>query len=159
MLIGLVVSLIVQVCVGAAAYVYSSRVDLQIAHDLDTVLLSYYNPTDQSSARFTEAVDTLQRSYRCCGASNYTMWLTSENNATRVPDSCCISEVAGCAQLVHPSNVHYDGCYELLTHYIRGHLWLIGVVILCAMIYQIFGLWLTFEEYRIKKPALHLHVR
>ncbi|ESO01490.1 hypothetical protein HELRODRAFT_185683 [Helobdella robusta] len=63
-----------------------------------------------------------------------------EKEVKRVPDSCCITMVAGCGLRIHPSNINTDGCTRGLELVVLDELNLVGSMALGFSILQIFGM-------------------
>lgn len=141
---------------GIIAYVYEEQVWHELADGLNTTFIESYG----IDAARTEAINDLQRSFKCCGANGFEDWKHSvwrskiPNTKNKVPDSCCKTIGTGCGTLAHPSNIFYDGCINALHDQIREHLIIIGAVGLGICLVQVFGmifsccLYLRLRDYR-----------
>lgn len=141
---------------GIIAYVYEEQVWHELADSLNTTFIESYGV----DASRTEAINDMQRSFKCCGANGFEDWKHSvwlhKNSRTRnkVPDSCCKTIGTGCGKLDHPSNIYYDGCINALDEQVREHLIIIGAVGLGICLVQVFGmifsccLYLRLRDYR-----------
>ena len=77
-----------------------------------------YNKNATENGGVTEAWDTLQRSYRCCGVGAPRDWDTLLGKS--VPDSCCVEESPGCGtdarKFPDDKRIFLKGCYEKLSN-------------------------------------------
>ncbi|XP_076310725.1 CD151 antigen-like isoform X1 [Tachypleus tridentatus] len=127
---------------GIIAYVYQEQVRSELAVYMNGTFNSYYY-FDQGR---TDAIDSLQRKYKCCGALDfedwhYSRWLKENPDVkNKVPDSCCITETPSCGVRDHPSNIHDDSCIGALEKEIKDHLNILGAVGLGFCFVQVFGM-------------------
>nr|XP_020442561.1 tetraspanin-3-like [Monopterus albus] len=115
-LLGLFVFLLVVVfCLGstasALAYFHSKKLESEIAPP-SQVFQKY---TGSSQDPYSQAVDTTQEEFRCCGVHDYRDWLkTPWFNSTgglRFPHSCCNSTFPSCNGTVdQPWELNAQGC-------------------------------------------------
>ncbi|KAL5006583.1 hypothetical protein ScPMuIL_015389 [Solemya velum] len=138
----LLVIMLLEAVAGVLAYMYESMIREELTRNLNRTMSQEYT-FDQD---ITNAVDEMQRQFKCCGAESfkdwkYSMWLKTDNNTSnKAPDSCCITESKHCAASDHHSNIHYDSCRSSLEDYTRESLILIGGVGLGLCFIQIFGI-------------------
>ncbi len=111
----LIAVFILELASGGLAYIYES----QIANELNSTLTDTFNNNYGINEAQTNAIDTLQESFQCCGAIrfedyNNSQWLRSKRTdlirspvSRKIPDSCCITVKEGCGKRDHPSNIYY----------------------------------------------------
>ncbi|XP_005110354.2 CD151 antigen [Aplysia californica] len=131
-----------ETCAGVLAYMYESAIHEELTRNLNKTMSTQY----LVDSEVTRAVDAMQADFQCCGATYYTDWEFShwavhkpEGDLNLVPHSCCITPNTTCASLLHPSNIHQEGCIQELEKFLRLHLILIGGVGLGLSVLQIFG--------------------
>lgn len=116
----LILVFILESAIGGLAYLYET----QIADELNATLSDTFKASYGVDESRSNAIDTLQQSFGCCGAIRFeefsdSQWLRSRRtdlvrsplNRT-VPDSCCITFKEGCGKRNHPSNIHYTVSFE-----------------------------------------------
>lgn len=127
---------------GVLAHMYESTIHDELERNLNVTMLHNYKLDDEK----TDAIDQMQRTFKCCGAKDFRDWQYSrwkKGNPSldaSAPDSCCISPESSCAIRDHPSNIYYEGCVLALEHYLKRHLIIIGAVGLGLCCLQIFGI-------------------
>ncbi|GLV37098.1 Tetraspanin 74F [Carabus blaptoides fortunei] len=133
---------LIEAMVGILAYAYKEQVQTELELNLNnTFLENYYFDPDR-----TEAIDNMQKEYKCCGAIRFEDWSASrwqiehKSGLNRVPDSCCRSVSVNCGKSHHPSNIYYSGCIYKLTDAMESHLNILGAVGLGICALQIFGM-------------------
>lgn len=75
----LVILLIIEIIAGITAFVYRDSVHDELSNDLMNNINSKYNQTD--SKALTQAVDTMQQQFECCGVTAHTNWNVSILNS------------------------------------------------------------------------------
>ena len=76
--------------------------------------------------------DSMQRKLKCCGKIGPDDWDYHEDfSVGDVPDSCCKSEEK-CGTRYNPSEIHTQGCQDVLRQFVKRMLLVIGVLC-CAM--------------------------
>ncbi|XP_055900081.1 CD151 antigen-like [Biomphalaria glabrata] len=136
---------LLETCVGVLAYMYESAIHEELSRNLNKTMNERYSHFEND---VTKAVDFMQSTFECCGATSrndwrYSKWMeTRPQNDTRlVPDSCCLkSSNMTCDFTAQMTNVFTEGCVEHLEKFIRFHLILIGGVGLGLSILQLFGI-------------------
>uniref|UniRef100_T1JK25 Tetraspanin n=1 Tax=Strigamia maritima TaxID=126957 RepID=T1JK25_STRMM len=132
---------------GIMAYVYED----QAWHELETNMNKTLTENYMFDIAKTDAIDDMQRQYKCCGAFShedwqYSKWQKSLSDQVEphnlVPESCCISKRHNCGSIVHPSNIYaYNGCIDSFVQTnLQKHLIILGAVGLGVCIIQIFGM-------------------
>lgn len=130
---------------GIIAYIYEEQVWTELQSTLNESFITNYKFDDSQ----TEAIDSLQRKFKCCGAVDYKDWRSSRwiregtKLKNKVPDSCCRSESFECGVRDHPSNIYHDGCANALSVQIKEHLIILGAVGLGICLVQIFGMFFS----------------
>jgi len=136
----LFVVFIAELAVGIAGFVYRNKIQDGFSTGLTNALDNY--GTDETAA---EAFDGIQSALNCCGKDGYADWFAvawSGQLTNGVPASCCIEE--GCAN--NPANgtvstdvIHTEGCYTLVTSFMRSNFAIIGGVAVGFAFIQFFG--------------------
>ncbi|KAL7863345.1 hypothetical protein SRHO_G00123290 [Serrasalmus rhombeus] len=104
-----------------------------------------YNTTDSRS----QAVDSIQRTLKCCGVHNYTSWAeTAYFKHNGIPPSCCMP-LANCT----PENlrdfklaetvVYKQGCFSLVTTVLEANLGIIAGISFGIAFFQLIGVFLA----------------
>ncbi|KAL6480123.1 hypothetical protein MHYP_G00111560 [Metynnis hypsauchen] len=104
-----------------------------------------YNTTDSRS----QAVDSIQRTLKCCGVHNYTSWAETEYfKQNGIPPSCCMP-LADCS----PENlrdlrlagtvVYKQGCFSLVTTMLEANLGIIAGISFGIAFFQLIGVFLA----------------
>ncbi|XP_059584192.1 tetraspanin-4 isoform X3 [Alligator mississippiensis] len=73
-------------------YACRDKFDRYAQDDLKSGLRRYGTPGDPA---LTQAWDTVQTEFRCCGVQNFTDWFEIQN-ATALPESCCLEHGTPC---------------------------------------------------------------
>ncbi|XP_026878366.1 tetraspanin-7 [Electrophorus electricus] len=104
-----------------------------------------YNSTDIRS----KAVDSIQRTLKCCGAFNYTSWSnTNYFKKNGIPESCCMT-VGNCTieklkDLKLAETVVYNqGCFSLVTTMLEANLGIIAGISFGIAFFQLIGVFLA----------------
>ena len=72
-----------------------------------------------SSSHYKDAIDLLQKDFKCCGLESYQDWkITMLNN---VPDTCCKKIVKKCGQNFTKNAIYVKGCFEELEKDLNSH--------------------------------------
>lgn len=132
-----------ETCVGVLAYIYESAIHKELTRNLNRTINEKYFLDDD----VTRAVDLMQTTFHCCGATSsndweFSKWVmnVSHNDSSLVPASCCKSVNSTCSTAIQSAYVYTEGCVEHLEKFIRFHLILIGGVGLGLSILQLFGI-------------------
>ncbi|OCT87359.1 tetraspanin-12 [Xenopus laevis] len=103
----------------------------------------------------TNAWNSFQREFKCCGVVYLTDWLEM-TEMDWPPDSCCVKEYPGCSKQAHHgdlSDLYQEGCGRKMYSFLRGTKQLqvlqflgiaIGVTQILAMILTITLLWALY---------------
>ncbi|XP_026279539.2 CD151 antigen-like isoform X5 [Frankliniella occidentalis] len=145
---------LLEAMVGVLAYVYKENVETELAVNLNRTFMDFYSV----DAAKTEAIDRMQREYKCCGAQTYEEWRLSawmkssaRDKRSKVPNSCCKTETsssgAPCGASDHPSNIPHTGCFHRLLEELRRQLEVLGAVGLGLSVIQVFGMLLSCALY------------
>merc|ERR1712048_665540 len=86
---------ILEIVAGALAYTKKDLMEKHLSENLKKVVDENYgtaNP-DTATKAMIKAIDWFQQEVKCCGATGYEEWKTSNwgksNNGTLAPESCC----------------------------------------------------------------------
>lgn len=148
----LIVIFVLEAICGTLAYFYEARIHEELVDNLNQTMATSY----RRDISITQSIDSMQLTFKCCGASSYMDWV-------KVPDSCCKTPSNTCTdKSQHPSNINYKGCVESLADFLRPHLIVLGAVGLGLCCLQIFGVivscWLI-KKIKDKKEAEQNHWR
>ncbi|XP_057289467.1 CD151 antigen-like [Hydractinia symbiolongicarpus] len=158
----IVIVCLIELVGGIIAYVYRGKLNSEVERSLRITIATSYGLS--GNEKKTEAIDKLQKNYKCCGDVDYKSWEKSEwwlqqsrnsNQSFRVPDSCCISPSKGCADdRNHPSNIWRNdlsplGCFSALEDYLLKHLFIIGIACIVSGLAQIICIVLSMWLYRL----------
>ncbi|KAJ8348743.1 hypothetical protein SKAU_G00273320 [Synaphobranchus kaupii] len=147
-------------------------------HEIKAILADTYqdaiNTYNGTSPR-SQAVDTIQRTLKCCGMRNYTDWPSTDYfKDNGIPVSCC-KESTNCTVEVlkdlpkAAKEVYNVGCFALVTSAMESNLGiiagisfgiaffqLIGVFLACCL--SRIGLKLIFLSPRLNQVSSHQHL-
>ncbi|XP_067654878.1 CD151 antigen-like [Haliotis asinina] len=138
----LLVIFLLEAVAGVLAYMYEGAIREELTRNLNHTIINNYNFYNS----ITDAVNDMQKEFKCCGAGSYKDWHYSRwlkmDTATEnvVPDSCCISPMLRCGKSDSPSNIYWKGCSPRLEESVKKHLILIGGIGLGLCCVQIFGI-------------------
>ncbi|XP_058129744.1 CD151 antigen-like [Anopheles ziemanni] len=142
---------LLEAIVGGLAYLYETQIEIELQHSLNSTFGEYYGVSESQ----TQAIDSMQQEFSCCGAVRFedwrnSVWLRSRRKdlirpteGRLVPDSCCITVSPLCGLRDGPSNIHYTGCIYQMTDDVKQHLILLGAIGLGLSVIQIFGMILS----------------
>ncbi|KAL3846721.1 hypothetical protein ACJMK2_017687 [Sinanodonta woodiana] len=141
----LVLVFIVELSAGAAGFVYKGKLEEGFQTGLHNALDQY-----GTKIEISKAVDGLQEGLKCCGKNSYidwfqTKWALKQNSTNSVPKSCCRGDQNTCKHIDIPSepaqnmSIYTDGCYSLVTGFMKGNMGLIGGVALGVSFFQLLG--------------------
>ncbi|KAK9870357.1 hypothetical protein WA026_006442 [Henosepilachna vigintioctopunctata] len=140
--------------VALLGYIYKENVNDDLRDNLNETMLKNYNLDLEK----TQAIDSLQKEFACCGAIRfedwrYSAWIMSNVTRNLVPDSCCKSISLECGVRDHPSNINYDGCLSKMEDRLKNSLIIIICVGLGVALSQIIGIILAIKLYlNLKEP-------
>ncbi|ETN61068.1 hypothetical protein AND_007291 [Anopheles darlingi] len=142
---------LLEAIVGGLAYLYETQIETELQHSLNTTFMEHYGVSE----RQTQAIDSMQQKFSCCGAVRFedwrhSVWLRSRRKdlirpteGRLVPDSCCITVTPKCGVRDGPSNIHYTGCIYEMTDDLKYHLILLGAIGLGLSAIEVFGMILS----------------
>ncbi|KAM7134524.1 tetraspanin-4-like [Macrochelys suwanniensis] len=119
---------------GLAFYACRGQFDRYAQADLKSGLRRYGAPGEPA---LTQAWDTVQTEFRCCGVQNYTDWF-EVRNGTGVPESCCLVLGAPCSSL--GAAWWKEPCYEKVKSWVGENVWAMGIFAACIAVVQVLGL-------------------
>lgn len=142
---GTLLSLILLMEIGAAvaALVLKDEADKAITTAMTNNLKDYSN--DQPTQ---DAWGQIQRNLKCCGIIDFHDWSNVTNvGPSDVPDSCCVTEVAGCGKGVlsdedagATERIHTLGCLSTVREMIASNVILVGGIAAAVVILQLIGI-------------------
>ncbi|XP_017099076.2 CD63 antigen [Drosophila bipectinata] len=137
----LAIIFILELAAGISGYVLRSDASNLIEKSLKASMAEYNNATQNPT---TALWDDVQRSFDCCGVTNYMDW-KEKFPSGELPISCC-SPVVGqvgilsCMNDVASTEVrHVDGCLGGFSNYIAAHAVSLGAAGVVIAILQFFG--------------------
>ncbi|KAG5843582.1 tetraspanin-7-like [Anguilla rostrata] len=121
-------------------------------HEIKAILADTYqdaiNTYNGTSPR-SQAVDTIQRTLKCCGMRNYTDWPDTDYfKENGIPVSCC-KESSNCtAEVLKDLNraaqeVYSVGCFAMMTSVMESNLGIIAGISFGIAFYQLIGVFLA----------------
>jgi len=140
----LLVMIVVEIAGAVLAYQHRDEISSTLENDINSTIANDYG-TDKVK---TEAIDLLQQVEKCCGAVSWRDWVINTNyNITKVPDSCCVDETAGCGESFYDpkspndlSKIYQTGCYVKLSTLVRDNLKTVAGVAIAILVIQILGM-------------------
>ncbi|XP_043357053.1 tetraspanin-4-like isoform X3 [Dermochelys coriacea] len=123
-------------CLGAATEqrCLLRTFDRYAQDDLKLGLRRYGAPGEPA---LTQAWDTVQTEFRCCGVQNYTDWF-EVRNGTGVPESCCLEHGTPCSGI--GAAWWKEPCYEKVKSWVGENVWAMGIFAACITVVQVLGL-------------------
>ncbi|XP_054719263.1 CD151 antigen-like [Uloborus diversus] len=120
--------------IGILGYIYWGEVEAQMKQEMLNTIEQY-----QQDAAVTDAWDTVQQFFQCCGISgnndyNLNIWKRNPNfqsNATQVPESCCKAQDNGTVVQCQADPYTYaysEDCYVAVRNFFQNHSVVIGAV-------------------------------
>ncbi|XP_027561344.1 CD63 antigen [Neopelma chrysocephalum] len=128
---------LVEIAAAIAGYVFKDKVRLVLKEGLQEAMDKY-----EKDPGLTEALDELQREFKCCGANNYTDWANIEQfraNDT-VPRSCCRVNTTLCNVHPSPETVYEKGCLESIEAWMKKNILIVAAVALGIAFFEILGI-------------------
>lgn len=124
---------------GIMTFIFSGDIEDNMTKGMQKAINETYGFKDGA----TTAVDDVQQTFECCGASKYTDYKTSQHltQGFAVPESCCRpgKECTGGSKgnPVYPNRVWSDGCVYATKDTIKNHYLAIGGAAIGLLILQI----------------------
>lgn len=135
----LLITFILEAGAGGLAYYYEEAIEEELRAGLNSTFTTNY----ALDTAVTDAVDSMQTEFKCCGAIRYEDWRKSRwhehDPRLLVPDSCCKTRTQRCGTRDHPSNIYYTGCIHHFTNHIRDQLIILAAVGVGMSVIPIFG--------------------
>ncbi|XP_074872241.1 tetraspanin-4-like isoform X2 [Carettochelys insculpta] len=119
---------------GLAFYACRGQFDRYAQEDLKLGLHRYGAPGEPA---LTQAWDTVQTEFRCCGVQNYTDWF-EVHNGTRLPQSCCLEPSAPCTST--GATWWSEPCYTKVKAWVEENSWALGIFAAYVGALQVLGL-------------------
>ncbi|XP_069473493.1 CD63 antigen-like [Ambystoma mexicanum] len=153
----LVIVFVIEIIVGIAAFAFRGKLHKSVIKRFQKIINQYGYDDD-----ITSGVDTLQKSFQCCGAQNSSDWDTSPFRLLKgaLPSSCCKGNRAACgtkeSENGEASDVFTQGCAKKLKTWIQKHVGFIGAIGVGIGFVQVFGIlvasclvWLMKVNYNV----------
>ncbi|CAG5104496.1 Similar to TSPAN11: Tetraspanin-11 (Bos taurus) [Cotesia congregata] len=132
---------------GVLGYVFRSKVIGTIEQEMRNTMRLY----DKHDIH--DAWDTTQRTFHCCGVTNYRDWNTFYQ---RIPASCCKEIEPGkyfncnySTDSINPSNTYQDGCLDKTRMYIQKHASIMGAAGIAIAVLMFFGMIFSCALFRM----------
>jgi len=140
---------LMEVGAGIAAYRLKNQVNDLIEVNMEKGMQNY-NQTGYDGV--TKTWDIVQREIGCCGTQEFRDWTnTTFSEKSNVPDSCCLSDIAGCGNSVLTQNdanaamkIHTKGCFSSFSTKIKGNISVVGGVGIGVGFLQFVGMVFAF---------------
>uniref|UniRef100_A0A8C6SRR3 Tetraspanin n=1 Tax=Neogobius melanostomus TaxID=47308 RepID=A0A8C6SRR3_9GOBI len=147
---------LLEVIAGILAFIKYQELDEELQQNLKQSMQQKYQQPGQDSV--TQAVDRLQKEFKCCGSNSSADWADSvyiqgNSDELLVPDSCCKTPGELCGRRDHPSNIYRveGGCIKKLEAFILEQLYILGALSIGIAFLQLLGMMLTCCLYRTLK--------
>lgn len=128
--------MLVEVAVAIAGYVFRDKVKSEFSKDFQKQMQDYHKHNNTATM-----LDTWQKEFKCCGATNYTDWETVPGMAKdRVPDSCCVNITEGCGINFKAAMIHTQGCVEKIGVWLRQNILLVAAAALGIAFVEVLGI-------------------
>ncbi|XP_078738738.1 tetraspanin-7 [Lampetra fluviatilis] len=131
---------------GISGFIFRHEINGLFRSNLKRAMDAYSGPSHSGS---DGAIDTLQRTLRCCGLSDYEdWWRTPYGEASGAPPSCCVNATDCAASALGnvtsaSAVVYHQGCFTLVTGFMQQHLTVIAGCAFGIAFSQVFGMVLS----------------
>lgn len=144
---------VLQIVAGVIAFSYIDSVKTAIMDSLRIAITQY-----EDDSRMRRAMDTIQKFYGCCGATDSTDWELNEYyncsspamSRCGVPPSCCIASSdqmcghqARHGQSFVADSVYTEGCLRPLMSIYRNNLYVVGLIAFAVGFLEVLSLLLA----------------
>jgi CD151 antigen len=134
---------ILEIVAGALAYTKKDLMEEHLSKNLKKVVDTSYgtaNP-DTATKAMIKAIDWFQKEVKCCGATGYEEWKTSnwgkqQANNTLAPESCCKVKADKCN--TDKTDIYTVGCIDAGKQFVKDHMWQVGGVGVGIAVVQVF---------------------
>jgi len=144
--IAVLVIVILQIVAGILGFVYRDTITATVSGRANAAI-EEYTPNGDSGA----AVDFMQRSFACCGWSNFSDWLgTSYYNSTQmIPGSCNCTDTQegsgeGLCVTINFVPVYRRGCQSSVQSFFQDNLIAVGAIGVAIGLFEVVGILLGF---------------
>ncbi|KAF4085481.1 hypothetical protein AMELA_G00095680 [Ameiurus melas] len=137
----LILVFLAELVAGISGFVFRHEIKAVLSDVYQNAEVNY-NTTDGRN----QAVDSMQRSLKCCGVYNYTSWGQTEYfKQYGVPKSCCMSLTNCTAENLKDLNlartvVYQQGCFSLVTTVMESNLGIIAGISFGIAFFQLIGI-------------------
>ncbi|XP_060913856.1 CD63 antigen [Labrus mixtus] len=129
--------IIVEIAAAIAGYIFREKLSTIVQDSLVDMIPKY-----NSSSKFKETVDKLQKDLSCCGVNSTSDWKNFYPDQNSVPDSCCVNVTVNCGSgaLSTPAKLHKEGCHDAMEAFLKKNIqWVIIAALVIAFL-QIMGI-------------------
>jgi hypothetical protein len=124
---------------GILSFVYREQVQSFVTEGIGATF-ERYNGTNTADVAITLAWDTVQSNLGCCGISNVTDWIFSNNSRIDTfPQSCCDPDPP-----CDITGVYTDGCEQQVTLFVREQLLIIAAIGIAFIVGEIIVVLMAF---------------
>jgi len=140
---------LMEIGAGIAAYKLKGQVNALLYTNME---LGMQNYNQSGYDGVTHTWDGIQHELNCCGTEEYKDWSNvTFSNGADVPDSCCLSDVAGCGLGVlqlSPTEaamkIHTEGCLDIFSAKIKSNVGAVGGIGIGIGLLQLVGMVFAF---------------
>eukprot|EP00095_Tigriopus_kingsejongensis_P002012 maker-scaffold419_size176504-snap-gene-0.32 protein:Tk02012 transcript:maker-scaffold419_size176504-snap-gene-0.32-mRNA-1 annotation:"cd151 antigen-like" len=141
----LILVLVLNITIGMLCLVYHEQVGQDLTRNLKSVFTQSYHVDMER----TNAIDSIQQQYKCCGGEIFedwhqSPWYFAASKRNKVPDSCCKSMSNSCGRRDHPSNIPYTGCRHPMAIEMRKNMVILGglglggsILVMCILLFSL----------------------
>ncbi|XP_056096097.1 CD63 antigen [Rhinichthys klamathensis goyatoka] len=128
---------IIEIGTAIAGYVLGGKLPATLEKGFK-VMITEYNKTKEDR----DAVDAIQKQFKCCGGNSSQDWVNFTSSHTTVPDSCCINVTKDCGiGAIHDAKkIYTDGCNLILEKLLKENILWFAVGALVVAFVQITGI-------------------
>eukprot|EP00794_Sanderia_malayensis_P018199 gene18199-20015_t len=144
-IIFIVLVLMCETAMIVLAFVYRAEAERYATDAITTAIQKTYGQTGQTGV--TKAIDSIQKNFKCCGATTYTDWagalyIKAQNTTRRVPDSCCSTVSTSCTSPTSNSttDIFSKACIPELTTWAKKNLAIIGGLAAGVILIELFAI-------------------
>ncbi|KAJ8266510.1 hypothetical protein GJAV_G00131270 [Gymnothorax javanicus] len=133
-----------EIIAGVSGFLFRHEIKAILADSYQNAINTYNGTSPRSNA-----VDTIQRSLKCCGMTNYTDWTNTEYfKDNGIPVSCCRENVNCTVEVLKDVNkaaeeVYKVGCFAHMTSVMESNLGIIAGISFGIAFFQLIGVFLA----------------
>lgn len=141
-------ALILCVEIGLAVTIYIFKGDARdfVSNAMQKGMQNYDTAAQSEHAGVTETWNIVQADFHCCGVESYKDWgnVTFGQSSRNVPQSCCITSVAGCGDKILTQDettaaktIYTNGCFKKLEGVIMDNVAAVAGVGVGIAVFQV----------------------